>query len=580
MKISEFSATGGLISDFEFKSKDMKSQRKTFCIFILVVITSNICLAQPRRRYQVKIQLTDYLKFKSNHYFYGDLIRVNKINSTERTILHQIRQGDYPDNGLNLDVRLHNNENLELRFYLVSKNGNDRIETFHKIYSTIELESEDTIFFEIPTSEWESSSLTTKDFIKFIKSTIFSREQKALTNSSLYSELSSLPLGAYVFVDKTTGNIEKLELQEFDTLSFNETIPKDQIFLKYNKIIRKEDNGSIDASFNKAGIFASISSIIQNSDFVEISMSLDSYYKKYIKNVGAIQTKYLTSDPTTLHPWFQDKIERINSSNNIYELHFTTGYKLIDKLDLNYNSYKKFESENNIDLQLYEVVTAEAGAKFTRFRSTKDTTLIKDYLVDVETENLTESLYNLAGFYQQSESEESIKSNRQNKLKAAELRLEDEIKIFKPNYNNFLKIYQPQTIGGLISFLELNCDINDCLAEAVGVFNDLQTDDFSGTITSEHQFFLLSKFSNISNKEIVDRAILLNSNLLKTKLDFLISVANEASAIQGTVILLKSQLESDSPISYTDFLKKYYKDNNLGRANGPVPGYFLPSEIN
>ena len=273
-------------------------KRILFFVNILVLIfTANSVNAQFRGKHEIEIVYENFEKLYNKHDFYGEIYRYNQKNSSNKTLIQKINRGDFPQNGLKLDVNLSKNESVELKFYLSSKNKEDKIGTYHKTLTIEDIDQNNRISFELETSNWNKESYSTEEFMKFLASIIQTREQKAILDASLYSKLSSLPLGSYVFIDnENPQNIQKYQLTEYEVLEIDSTIPQSSLIMKYSKVVSKEKDGSVHASFSSNKIMANVESVIQSSDFVELSMNLDKFHREYIKNIAAVHFKYLTED--------------------------------------------------------------------------------------------------------------------------------------------------------------------------------------------------------------------------------------------------------------------------------------------
>lgn len=556
-------------------------KKMIFCAFLFSFVQYNI-EAQFRKNYELKIEFEDFDKFYSYHDFHGQIVRVNQKNTSQKETLHNIHKGDFPQNGRKFDIKLGKNEDLELKLILSRKKSNEKIQEYFETLSRIDIEENPVIRFKIKADEWKEDALSTKGFVTFLKSIVLSREQKALIDDAHYSKLSSLPLGTYVFIDKKNpNNIQRFRLKEFENIEIDSTIPTSSLVMAFKKIVKKETNGKVDVSFNQSGIFASIQSIIESSDFVELNMNLNNYYKKYIKNIGAIHFKYLTTDKDSIDDWFLDKINTINKENdkNRFELHFTTGYKLIDELKITYNSYKKFENENNIDLNIYNVVTANGGAKLTRFKSVQDTTIASDYLIDVETENLTTTFLNLAELYKLQadlQEKDQIASTR---ITYAEEKLKDMYSVFKESFNKFLKQYRDKGLPIEEDFNSINCKLDSiCIEEVFSLSRDLRIYD-ADLLSSLYENYLYGKYENLNDPKFKAKTVSNSLNILKSRFLFIREIAFELIAIKGSLDLFKSQINGRSPLSFKDFLEDYIGSDEYKNSGNPIPEYIINSII-
>lgn len=550
------------------------------CFLILVVLVYSLTVfevnAQFRNKHEIKIEYSDFDKLYNKHDFYGEIYRYNKKDVSDKSLIHKVERGTFPKNGLILNVNLFKNESLELKFYLSRKGHDNKIDTYHETISTEDLELDQTVTFSFTTNEWNEKSYSTQEFMTFLASMIQTREQEAVMDVGLHSKLTSLPLGSFVFIDKENPNdIKKFVLPEFSTAEIDSSIPKSALLMKYSKVIHKEKNGSIHASFSRNKIMASIQSVVESSDFVELNMNLDKYHKRYVKNIGAIHLKYLTEDESKLDEWFKDKIETINSADDRtrYELHFTSGHKLIDELKITYNSYKNFSKQIDVDLELFDIVTANAGGKMIRYKSTKDTLVASNYLVDVETENLSNTLYRLANYYKLKEEVSNKVTLLRSQLEYSQTALKNNIKLFEANYNEFLNQYEGKNLPINEDFSTVNCSDSNCVTKILMISILMKKYDID-IASYIYELFLKEKYDFLKEDERKTKLIINSQNILKYKFYLIKDIASEVVASYAAIKYINSQLNYDNPLSFSSYVKELVNSEDY-RSGTPLAKFIL-----
>jgi hypothetical protein len=345
--------------------------------------------------------------------------------------------------------------------------------------------------------------------------------------------------------------------------------------MKYSKVVSKENDGSVHASFSSNKIMASVESVIKSSEFVELSMNLDKFHREYIKNIAAVHFNYLTEDELKLDDWFKDKIAIINSAKNKhrYELHFTTGYKLIDELKITYNSYKDFSNQTEVDLQVYEVVSAGGGIKLTKYKSVKDTLIARNYLVDVETENMTKTLYRLADFYKVKQESQNKSELLNSQLKYSESALNENIGLFKSTYNDFLDQYGNKNLPIEEDFATLNCSEN-CIEKIIPISKIMKGYDID-IVSLIYESYLGEKYSFLNDEEKKTRVIISSQNILKSKFYIIKDVASEVVATYAATSYIKSQLNNDNPLSFRAYMEEYINSEDYKNAGRPLSKLIL-----
>ncbi len=548
-----------------------------YVIPVFIIVFSSIkSSAQFRKKYEVIIDYHDFDKLYNKHDFYGDIFRYNQKNSTNKTRIQSVKKGEFPQNGIKLDVNLFRNESIELKFYLSRKGKDDKIDTYHQTITSEELELNGRIDFSLSSKDWNNKSYSTEEFMNYLASLIQTREQEVIMDASLHSKLTSLPLGTFIFIDKENlQNIQQYRIPEFNEIKIDSSIPQSALMMKYSKVVSKEMDGSIHASFSQNKIMASVKSVVESSDFVELSMNLDKFHRKYVENVGAVHFKYLTEDESKLNDWFKDKIEIINSADNKtrYELHFTTGYKLIDELKITYNSYKDLSNQTEVDLDIYEVVTAGGGAKFTKYKSVKDTLVASNYLVDVETENMTNTFYRLADFYKIKEGTHNKTKLLKSQLKYSENSIKNNIELFKSTYNDFLNQYSNKNLPIDEHFVKLDC-LDNCVNKIIPISNIMKGYDID-IITLIYELYLNEKYKFLSEEEKRTRVIISSQNILKSKFYITKDIASEIVATYAAINYLNSQLNNDNPLSFKAYMEEYINSDDYKNSGRPLSKLLL-----
>ena len=232
-----------------------------------------------------------------------------------------------------------------------------------------------------------------------------------------------------------------------------------------------------------------------------------------------------------------------------------------------------FSNQTDVDLQVHDIVSAGGGIKLTKYKSVKDTLVASNYLVDVETENMTNTLYRLADFYKVKKETHNKSKLLKSQLNYSKSTLNENISLFKSTYNDFLDQYRNKNLPVDEDFETLDCSEN-CTEKIIPISKIMKGYDID-IVSLIYEYYLGEKYSFLNDEEKKTRVIINSQNILKSKFYIIKDVASEVVATYAAISYINSQLNNDNPLSFKAYMEEYINSEDYKNAGRPLSKLIL-----